>query len=103
MTSKLIWLSALWAVWSFFYSGTWSTYLATYFSARSRALSSLISPSFCIVGCFGLGFLLDIESLSQRRRAQLGLFTVVILNLGVYIWSIVMQAKFNATNPDKID
>ncbi|KAI1802486.1 MFS general substrate transporter [Daldinia bambusicola] len=103
MTSKLILLSALWAVWSFFYSGTWSTYLGTYFSVRSRALSSLISPFFCIVGCFGLGFILDMKSLSQRRRAQLGLFTVVILNLGVYIWSIVMQARFNAANPGKID
>ncbi|OTA86149.1 hypothetical protein M434DRAFT_376663 [Hypoxylon sp. CO27-5] len=103
MSSKLIILSSLWAIWSFFYSGTWSTYLGTYFSVRSRALSSLISPFFCIVGCFGLGFILDIKSLSQRRRAQLGLFTVVILNLGVYIWSIVMQVKFNAESPGKID
>ncbi|KAI1099331.1 MFS general substrate transporter [Jackrogersella minutella] len=103
MTSKLILLSALWAVWSFFYSGTWSTYLATYFTVRTRALSSLVSPFFCIVGCFGLGFILDMKSLSQRRRAQLGLFTVAILNLGVYIWSIVMQVKFNHTNPGKID
>ncbi|KAI4862824.1 MFS general substrate transporter [Hypoxylon rubiginosum] len=103
MSSKLILLSALWAVWSFFYSGTWSTYLGTYFTVRSRALSSLISPFFCIVGCFGLGFILDMKSLSQRRRAQLGLFTVAILNLGVYIWSIVMQVKFNGTNPGKID
>ncbi|RSH95540.1 hypothetical protein EHS25_000632 [Saitozyma podzolica] len=102
-TSKLILLSALWAVWSFFYGGTWSTYLATYFSVRARALSSLISPFFCIVGCFGLGFILDLESLSQRRRAQVGLLTVVLLNLGVYIWSIVMQVRFNANPPGGID
>ncbi|KAJ4305249.1 hypothetical protein N0V90_000780 [Kalmusia sp. IMI 367209] len=103
MTSKLIVLSALWAFWSFFYSGTWSTYLGTYFSVRSRALSSLISPFFCIIGCFGLGFILDMKNVSQRRRAQLGLFTVVSLNLGVYIWSIVMQVRFNANAPGKID
>ncbi|ROV96980.1 hypothetical protein VSDG_04141 [Cytospora chrysosperma] len=103
MTSKLILLSGLWAFWSFFYSGTWSTYLADYFSVRARALSSLISPFFCIVGCFGLGFILDIKGLSQRRRAQLGLYTVVLLNLGVYIWSIVMQVKFNAKDPGAID
>ena len=48
MTSSLIVLSAIWAIWSFFYSGTWSTYLATYFTVRSRALSSLISPFFCM-------------------------------------------------------
>ncbi|KAL4804969.1 major facilitator superfamily domain-containing protein [Aspergillus unguis] len=103
MTSKLIILSAGWALWSFFYSGTWSTYLGTYFSVRARALSSLISPFFCIVGCFGLGYILDLKSLSQRRRAQIGLFVVVILNVGVYIWSIIMQTKFNANDPGKID
>ncbi|WVF66953.1 hypothetical protein IAT40_001696 [Kwoniella sp. CBS 6097] len=102
-TSKLILLSAIWAVWSFFYSGTWSTYLGTYFSTRARALSSLISPFFCIVGCFGLGFILDAKSLSQRRRAQIGMATVVLLNTGVYIWTIVMQTGFNKHHPGKID
>ncbi|KAL4929744.1 major facilitator superfamily domain-containing protein [Aspergillus undulatus] len=103
ITSKLIVLSAGWALWSFFYSGTWSTYLGTYFSVRARALSSLISPFFCIIGCFGLGFILDSKHLSQRRRAQVGLYTVVILNVGVYIWSIIMQTKFNRHNPGYID
>ncbi|KAJ5329935.1 hypothetical protein N7452_010325 [Penicillium brevicompactum] len=103
MSSKLILLSALWALWSFFYSGTWSTYLGIYFTVRARALSSLISPFFCIVGCFGLGFILDMKGLSQRRRAQIGLYTVVILNVGVYIWSIIMQTKFNRNDPGAID
>ncbi|THY70220.1 MFS general substrate transporter [Aureobasidium pullulans] len=103
MTSSLIVLSAFWAMWSFFYSGTWSTYLGIYFSVRARALSSLISPFFCIVGCFGLGFILDMKSLSQRQRARVGLFIVVILNLGVYIWSIIMQVRFNANDPGRID
>jgi len=70
---------------------------------RARTLSSLISPFFCIVGCFGLGFVLDMKSLSQRRRAQIGLLMVVLLNLGVYIWSIVMQAAFDSHSPGKID
>ncbi|KAL5383396.1 hypothetical protein PMIN02_009643 [Paraphaeosphaeria minitans] len=103
MASKLVVLSALWAFWSFFYSDTWSTYLGTYFSVRSRALSSLVSPFFCIIGCFGLGFILDMKNVSQRRRAQIGLITVVILNLGVYIWSIIMQTRFNAASPGKVD
>ncbi|KAE8383157.1 major facilitator superfamily domain-containing protein [Aspergillus bertholletiae] len=103
ITSRLIVLSSLWALWSFFYTGTWSTYLGTYFSVRARALSSLISPFFCIIGCFGLGYILDMKSLSQRRRAQVGLYTVVILNVGVYIWSIIMQTKFNRHDPGHID
>ncbi|KAL3491709.1 major facilitator superfamily domain-containing protein [Aspergillus germanicus] len=103
MTSKLVVLSSGWALWSFFYSGTWSTYLGTYFSVRARALSSLISPLFCIIGCFGLGFILDMKSLSQRRRAKLGLYIVVTLNVSVYIWSIIMQTRFNSNNPGHID
>jgi len=55
------------------------------------------------VGCFGLGFILDMKGVSQRRRAQIGLFTVVILNVGVYIWSIIMQVRFNASDPGAID
>ncbi|KAE8146598.1 major facilitator superfamily domain-containing protein [Aspergillus avenaceus] len=103
VTSKLIVLSALWALWSFFYSGSWTTYLGIYFSVRARALSSLVSPFFCIIGCFGLGYILDMKSLSQRRRAQIGLYMVVILNVGVYIWSIIMQTRFNHHNPGYID
>lgn len=103
VTSRLIMLSSLWALWSFFYSGSWSTYLGVYFSVRARALSSLISPFFCIIGCFALGFILDMKQLSQRRRAQVGMYTVVILNVGVYIWSIIMQIKFDRHNPGHID
>lgn len=43
------------------------------------------------------------KNVSQRRRAQAGLITVVGLNLGVYIWSIVMQTRFDASSPGKID
>ncbi|KAJ5161707.1 hypothetical protein N7492_007099 [Penicillium capsulatum] len=103
VTSRLIVLSSLWALWSFFYSGSWSTYLGTYFTIRVRALSSLVSPFFCIIGCFALGYILDMKSLSQRRRAQIGLYLVVLLNVGVYIWSIIMQTRFNSANPGHID
>lgn len=59
--------------------------------------------NYTSVGCFGLGFILDIKGLSQRRRAQIGLYTVVLLNMGVYIWSIVMQVRFDKHNPGAID
>lgn len=62
-----------------------------------------LTPCFIRVGCFGLGFILDLKRFGQRRRAQLGLWTVVILNIGVYIWSIIMQVKFNHNNPGAID
>lgn len=43
------------------------------------------------------------KTVSQRRRAQLGLYIVVILNVGVYVWSIIMQHRFDRHNPGKID
>lgn len=55
------------------------------------------------MGCFGLGFILDLKGVSQRRRAQIGLFTVVLLNAGVYVWSIVMQLRFDRHAPGHID
>lgn len=55
------------------------------------------------IGCFGLGFILDAKKLAQRRRAQIGLYTVVILNVGVYIWSIIMQVRFKRNDPGAID
>jgi len=63
----------------------------------------LTSPSLTSIGCFGLGFILDMKYLGQRRRAQVGLYTVVILNIGVYIWSIIMQTRFKRHDPGKID
>jgi hypothetical protein len=85
------------------------------FSPLSRAFvfdfALLLHVSVCFfwvmltrsVGCFGLGFILDMKHVSQRRRAQIGLFTVILSNTGVYIWSIIMQTRFNASPPGKID
>lgn len=72
-----------------------------------HSLPSLTAPtnlaSLTSIGCFGLGYILDLKYLGQRRRAQVGLYIVVILNIGVYIWSIIMQTKFRRNDPGKID
>lgn len=73
------------------------------FSCRLASKTPHADIESTSVGCFGLGFILDIKGLSQRRRAQLGLYTVVLLNMGVYIWSIVMQVRFDKHNPGAID
>ncbi|WWC66724.1 uncharacterized protein I206_100629 [Kwoniella pini CBS 10737] len=103
--SKIIYCSFLFIIWSYFYNGPWSTYLALYFSVRSRSLSSLISPFFCIIGCFGLGFILDLsnKNYSQRKRAQFGFWLIIFLNLLVYIWSLIIQIDFIRNNPGSID
>ncbi|WWC65085.1 uncharacterized protein I303_107699 [Kwoniella dejecticola CBS 10117] len=102
-TSKLILWTAMFIIWSYFYNGSWSTYLGVYFSVRARALSSLISPFFRIIGCFGLGIITDLKGFSQSRRAQFGFWFVILSNVAVYVWSLIMQIKFNRQDPGAID
>ncbi|KAK7725230.1 hypothetical protein SLS63_008227 [Diaporthe eres] len=40
---------------------------------------------------------------SKYGNQWIGLYTVVLLNMGVYIWSIVMQVRFDKHNPGAID
>ncbi|WWC89427.1 uncharacterized protein L201_004351 [Kwoniella dendrophila CBS 6074] len=101
--TKVVYCCAIFIIWSYFYNGPWSTYLALYFSVRARALSSLISPFFCIIGCFALGYVTDLKGYSQRRRAQFGFWLVIILNTAVCIWSLIMQVKFIRHDPGPID
>ena len=139
MTSGLIVLSCLWALWSFFYMYDcpylkevsanelilqWHLVYVlshpllrprpraliphlTFFLHVSTAITPFTTPNSLTcsssVGCFGLGYILDMKYLSQRRRAQTGLYTVVILNVAVYIWSIIMQTRFLHNNPGTID
>ncbi|EIM90905.1 MFS general substrate transporter [Stereum hirsutum FP-91666 SS1] len=88
---------------SFFYISVYGTYLSTYFTVRARALSSLVSPAFCIVGCFALGWILDLENFTQRKRAQMGFALVVISAITIYIYTCVVQAGFNAHDPGTFD
>lgn len=69
-----------------------NTFLTDYFTVRARALSSLISPFLCIVGCFVLGFILDARGYSQRHRAWLG-YGVVLVSCGVvHCWQLSNSA-----------
>ena len=72
-------------------------------SACTYTISHNSTVLITSIGCFGLGLVLDMKNTSQRRRAQYGMAMVVILNLGVYIWSIVMQSQFQRSSPGKID
>lgn len=88
---------------SFFYISVYNKYLTQYFTVRARALSSLISPAFCIVGCFGLGFILDAQRWSQRTRAYAGAAVVFVSAAGLSVWPIIVQVQFNRHDPGTID
>lgn len=76
------------------------TYLATYFTVRSRALGSL---SFAISGTFGTwlaGALVDIAWVKRRQtRAIVTYIIIASLNSGSWIWAVYIQNEFRFTKP----
>ncbi|TIB82179.1 hypothetical protein E3Q22_00529 [Wallemia mellicola] len=101
--TPIIGLIAMFSFYSFFYISPYGTYLTEFFSVRARALSSLISPTLCIIACFGLGFLLDMQSLNQRYRAYLGFIVVCSCCIGTYIWTLVVLSDLTRTPNVSID
>ncbi|EFX05847.1 membrane protein [Grosmannia clavigera kw1407] len=88
------WLVFLPAFYSFFYGGTMGTYLSLHFSVRSRALSSLITPSLTIVMVLAYGRLLDARSLSQKRRAWIAFVLWAVPQAACFVWIGVEYGKF---------
>lgn len=76
------------------------TYLATYFTVRSRALGSL---SFAISGTFGTwlaGALVDVPWVKSRQtRAIVTYVLIASLNSGSWIWAVYIQNEFRHTKP----
>jgi len=76
------------------------TYLATYFTVRSRALGSL---SFAFSGTFGTwlaGALVDVPwHKSRRTRAIVTYVIIASLNSGSWIWAVYIQNEFRHTKP----
>lgn len=88
---------------SFFYISVYSRYLTDYFTVRARALSSLISPTFCIVGCFALGAVLDFQRWSQRTRAYAGAAIVFVSATALSVWSLIIQVQFDRNHQTPLD
>ncbi|WWD21418.1 hypothetical protein CI109_105903 [Kwoniella shandongensis] len=95
---KRTWIVALPSFYSFFFLGTFSTYLATHFSVRARALSSLIST----VGAVGLALLygryLDSRRFSRHARVWWGMGIVLVPQVAAFIWIGIEWHKY----PNKV-
>ncbi|KAK5689450.1 hypothetical protein LTR17_026264 [Elasticomyces elasticus] len=76
------------------------TYLATYFTVRSRALGSL---SLAFGGCLGTwlsGIMVDVEwAESRRTRAIVTCILIALLNSGTWIWAVIIQNEYRFTHP----
>lgn len=76
------------------------TYLATYFTVRSRALGSL---GYAIIGTIGTwlaGLLVDVRWHPSRKvRAITTLAVTGVLNSATWIWAMVIQEEYSRTHP----
>ncbi|KIJ33532.1 hypothetical protein M422DRAFT_233675 [Sphaerobolus stellatus SS14] len=88
---------------SWFYWGYASTYLTLYFSVRARALASFLSAICGIVATTLLGFFLDSQRLSLKKRGKYAGIFVLTLFSGVLIWALILQHIYTHKNPGKMD
>ncbi|KAJ5750570.1 hypothetical protein N7533_007598 [Penicillium manginii] len=76
------------------------TYLATYFTVRSRSLGSFMNA---VVGTFATwlgGSLVDLPWHKSRKvRAITTFILIAVLNSATWIWAVVIQNEYRQTKP----
>lgn len=83
---------------SVFSEAFFSTYNATYFTVRARALASLVASTCVILGNFSLGFFLDWRKLSVNARAIGAFVSIYAFESGLYIYAMIRTKPFEATD-----
>ncbi|OJJ53360.1 hypothetical protein ASPSYDRAFT_62003 [Aspergillus sydowii CBS 593.65] len=79
---------------SVFSEAFFSTYNATYFTVRSRALSSLVASTCVIIANFLLGFFLDWRRLSVNTRAMAAFVIIYAFELSLYVYAMVINKEY---------
>ncbi|KAJ5081462.1 hypothetical protein NUU61_009726 [Penicillium alfredii] len=79
---------------SVFSEAFFSTYNATYFTVRARALASLVASTGVILANFCLGFFLDWKRPSVNRRAILAFILIYAFELSLYIYAMVATKEY---------
>lgn len=89
---------------SVFSEAFFSTYNATYFTVRSRALASLVASTCVIVANFALGFFLDWRKLTLNCRAIVAFVLIYAFELSLYIYAMVVNKQYeNRAKPPVLD
>ena len=79
---------------SVFSEAFFSTFNASYFTVRSRALASLVA-STCVIFCnFGLGFWLDWRRPSINTRAITAFVVIYTFEAGLWIYAMVITKEY---------
>lgn len=83
---------------SVFSEAFFSSYNATYFTVRSRALASLVASTCVIIANFALGFFLDWRKLTVNTRAIAAFVVIYAFELSLYIYAMVVNKEYEASS-----
>ncbi|EXJ86485.1 hypothetical protein A1O3_03436 [Capronia epimyces CBS 606.96] len=76
------------------------TYLARYFTVRSRALGSFMSAVVGTLATWLSGILLDLPWVKNRRTRAISTYIfIAALNSGTWIWAVYIQNEYRHTKP----
>ncbi|KAJ9489460.1 hypothetical protein VN97_g3824 [Penicillium thymicola] len=76
------------------------TYLATYFTVRSRALGSFMTAVVGTLATWLGGSLVDLPWLKNRKHRAIVTFAVIaLMNNAIWIWAVIIQNEHRHTNP----
>lgn len=79
---------------SAFSEAFFSTYNATYFTVRSRALASLVASTCVIIANFMLGFFPDWKRPTVNTRAIVAFVLIYAFELSFYIYAMVVTKEY---------
>lgn len=76
------------------------TYLATYFTVRSRALGSFMSAVVGTLATWLVGSLLDLPWIRKRQTRAVATYALIAaLNTATWVWAVIIQDEFRRTEP----
>lgn len=102
---KLLWSKPILLLSPLFWYFGWiqaypGTYLATYFTVRSRALGSFLSAVVGTLATWTTGTLLDLPWLKNRKTRAISTYIfIAALNSATWIWAVYIQNEYRHTNP----
>ncbi|KAF1363432.1 hypothetical protein EJ07DRAFT_102370 [Lizonia empirigonia] len=92
-------LTVLWIGQAVFSEAVYFTYLALWFSVRSRALGSFLSGIVAVICGNLLGSYLDRTSIPLRVRARSTFWFIATLQGAWWLWATILVTEFRSTQP----
>ncbi|KAJ9606404.1 hypothetical protein H2200_009365 [Cladophialophora chaetospira] len=76
------------------------TYLAAYFTVRSRALASFLSAVVGTLATWLAGSLVDLPWHKDRKVRAVSTYTLIaLINSATWIWAVIIQNEYRKTDP----